>query len=522
MITLRQRIRRRHVINFRPIPFLLIGIIAGIISVTRQDAYIAIGWVFIAMAIYAFAYLFTDIKKNMLVLFATAVILGGLVASLTFYSYQTKLSKGYYEPTVISGRVQSVNEMQNGGLKIILDNLIVENEEIHGAAYLIIGTQDGYNIGQSEYDIGQSGYGVGRELVVDGTLLPLGLDTLDSYSVSAFNDGIYYEIRPLNVENGRSFRITKAEKARLAVLRRLEESVGSKAGAFLYSMLFGDKSRLDKSVIKDFRLSGTAHVFAVSGLHIGVLSGAVIWILRRLKLKDKSVFFCVAAVLVAYAYLSSFSPSVMRASVMVLLMLLARALGRRNDNLSTLCLSAAALLLLKPFWLFDISFLLSFSAVFGIITLYSPLNRALKRVGRIGNAVALNISVNIGIMPFILYYFGTFSLLTLPANLVMIPLVSFVYILTLIHLFCCFLLPFIHIFGAVIKHLAEFCLDFAAQIAKVPGAVVTMDVPLILFAPYYAGVIALSDYALFNRRQKALSAASLFIVFAVCALLLAR
>ncbi len=507
---LKQHIRKLHGMNFRPVPFLLVGIIGGIFSVTRHDAFLATGCLIIVASIYLAAYFFTDIRKNMLALFAAAVILGGLAATLTVYSYQDNIVSEITEDVEITGRIYNADDIAAyGDTKLLLDSLRIEGEKVKGKAYLI-------------WEGETSEYRIGEEWVILGRLRPLGLNLSDGYSVSAFTDGIYYEIIPVSMGKGDSYRPTKAEKARLAVIDKLDESVGGSAAAFLYSMLFGDKSRLDNEIIEDFRLSGTAHVFAVSGLHVGVLAATVIWLLKRLKLRNTALLIVVTIMLAIYAYLSSYSPSVLRASLMAIIVLSARVLGRKNDSISTLCLSAIILLLFKPFWLFDISFLLSFSAVFGIVMLYPPLSRLTKHLGYAGQAVALNLSVNICILPFSLYYFQYFSLLTLPANLIMIPLVSIIYILLLIHLVCCFILPFIGFFGAIIKPLVDFCLSFSAKIANVPGALVKTEAPLVLFAPYYCGVIAVSDYAMFNRRTKILTGAVLFIIFAILSLFIVQ
>lgn len=500
--------RHIHIINFRPVPFILIGIAGGILAFTRQNALLAAAYILVLAAIFVFALIFTDIKKSMIYFFAVAVILGGLVSTAVFYTYDAKLYSGNNEAIPIIARVKSVDDMDGGNIKIICDSLIADGEKVNGNAYLIYG--------------GDEDFAIGEEVLVSGSLKVLGLDVSDSYSLSAFNDLIFYEIIPLSIEKGMSYRPKSAEKARAAILDKLDESVGDKAAGFLYSMLFGDKSRLDGDIIRSFRISGTAHVFAVSGLHVGVLLGVIVFLLKKLKLKNYAVLAAVALILAFYAYLASFSPSVIRASLMALIMLLARALGRRNDSLSTLCLTAAILLLFKPYWLFDVSFLLSFSAVFGIVMLYPPFSRVFKRFGYLGDAAALNLSVNIGILPFVLYYFQYFSLLTMPANIIMIPLVSFAYVLVLAHLFCCFLLPFFGIFGAIVKPIIIFCIDFAAKIAEVPGTIVNIEAPISLFVPYYAGVIAVSDYALIIKRAKIIAAAVLFIVFALFAMLLAH
>ncbi|NCA67525.1 MAG: hypothetical protein EOM87_05625, partial [Clostridia bacterium] len=191
------------------------------------------------------------------------------------------------------------------------------------------------------------------------------------------------------------------------------------------------------------------------------------------------------------------------------------ALGMRNDNLSTVSLSGIILLILKPFWLFDISFLLSFSAVLGIILLYPPIARRLKKIKYLGNAIAINVAVNIGILPLNLLFFGSFSVLTLPANIIIIPIISFVYIMLLIHLFCSFLLPFLVIFGAFSKTLIQFSSDIVKGIAETKWAVAEISLPLSMFIPYYTCCVIASDYSLIARQYKHIAVAVAVIAYSI-------
>jgi len=115
----------------------------------------------------------------------------------------------------------------------------------------------------------------------------------------------------------------------------LEELSDSKTISFISAMMFGDKASFDDEIYEEFRQNGTAHVLAVSGLHVG----AVYEFMSRFIKPDrkKSALLINGAILAFYAALSSFSPSVVRAVIMILIHMSAEAVNRRYDMISAAC-----------------------------------------------------------------------------------------------------------------------------------------------------------------------------------------
>lgn len=495
-----------RVANFRIAPFLLFGVISGIVIVNSATVLISITAIVIVFCIFAIALLLTDIKRGIVTLFAIMVFLGGLSATITNFAYYKNVGVSI-ENATITARVKGISygfeegEYSEEAKKIFVDSIVV-----NGKAYC----GEGYFDNKSELI-----FKIGDDVQIEGDITVLGINIKDSYSVKIFNDSIYYKIQSSTLQLGASNTKNKAEVAREDIYHKLKTTLGSRVAGFCYSMLFGDKTYLYPYDQASFRLAGAAHVFAVSGLHVGVFTAVVIGILRLLKAKNVSKLIVVTIVLTLYAWLASFSPSVVRAGVMAIIALSAKALGRRNDIISTVAISGVALLMFKPYWIFDISFLLSFSAVFGIILLYTPFSKLFKKAGYLGKAVAVNLSVNIAILPFTLYFFGYFSLLTLPVNLIIIPIVSVVYLLLLIHILTCYIMPFILVFGAIVKMLVSFSLDLVAKVANVEWAVFRLTLPLYAYIPYYLTIFAMSDYCLIARIKKNIVSTLAFIIYGI-------
>ncbi len=166
-----------------------------------------------------------------------------------------------------------------------------------------------------------------------------------------------------------------------AVLSRARESVRSECDRLMFdhlppdlqpvaaSLLIGDRSDLMEETEMAFIRSGTMHILAISGLHIGVLAGFVMLLCRVIGLRNLTTSLLVLSVVYGYAAIAESRPPVMRAVVLSTLIVVGKIMGRKSDGLQSLALSALILLLINPADLFDIGAQLSFLAVGVIFTL---------------------------------------------------------------------------------------------------------------------------------------------------------
>lgn len=134
---------------------------------------------------------------------------------------------------------------------------------------------------------------------------------------------------------------------------------------------------IDPQVRQDFRDSGISHLLAVSGTHIVILTGFVMLLLRRLKGKIWIKNLIAAGFVFFFMALTGFTPSVVRAGIMMLVVLFGGILRRQSDPLNSLGLSALLLTVPNPYAAAGIGLLMSFSATLGIILLAGRLDRAM-------------------------------------------------------------------------------------------------------------------------------------------------
>ncbi|MBN2126672.1 MAG: DNA internalization-related competence protein ComEC/Rec2 [Deltaproteobacteria bacterium] len=215
------------------------------------------------------------------------------------------------------------------------------------------------------------------------------------------------------------------------------------------ALVLGERQGITPELREGFNRAGVAHVLAVSGLHVGLVAWLIFFALKgllalsyRLTLridirKTAAILTCPAVIL--YALLAGFHVSTQRAMVMVLAYLFSMVLGREKEVWSTLALAALCVLIVDPHALFSISFQLSFGAVVGILwftpTLYERISLGdEKGGGRKGIPVrctnyfvglaSVTLCATLFLLPLTSYYFHRISLVAVPANLLVVPMLG--------------------------------------------------------------------------------------------------
>jgi competence protein ComEC len=198
-----------------------------------------------------------------------------------------------------------------------------------------------------------------------------------------------------------------------------EQSVGVMAG-----MLFGDTSMMDDELYESFQQNGVAHILSVSGIHVAIV---YMMILRAFGGRRDPLSGTAALILLFfYAALSQFSPSVVRASLMIAMHIFAGLLRRRYDLMTGTAAAALIMLAVQPLQLFQVGFQLSFLAVFSLAFLTPFVDRLLepanKKQGgvcarsRVVSALVPIFVIQAGMTPVTAYFFNYFSLSSLALN----------------------------------------------------------------------------------------------------------
>lgn len=240
---------------------------------------------------------------------------------------------------------------------------------------------------------------------------------------------------------------------KLYALRRsweqtLSENLSEPSAGLVRGMLFGS-AEIDENALSAFRTLSLAHIFAVSGLHMGIIYSFCAFVLKKLRIKGLLSLLLTAAVLGVYCVLTGLSVSAVRAAVMLLCAMLPSCSGklaRRGDTLNNLCIAAVGFMLYNPYTIFSLSFQLSFGAVAGIALFAKPTERALLRAVKSAklrenktaqNAAALlgvSFGAQCGSALLSAASFHSFSPAALLANMLIIPFIMYVVLFALLAL----------------------------------------------------------------------------------------
>lgn len=236
--------------------------------------------------------------------------------------------------------------------------------------------------------------------------------------------------------------------------------------AFLKAFLFGDKSELTEQQKESFVYSGTMHLFAVSGLHIGCLYFALSLLLRALCFSQFYRMIYAMIVLYGYLYLVNFSISSTRAYIMLCVWVISKIIGIRSSPFSIVCLTGIILLIIDPQNIISIGFIFSISVVLSIIwiTDNSDYSKTSKPLGKFIQLCLVNYAAFWGSFIVLAKVFGLIVPVSLLSNMVLIPVVSILMpfsflglILLQIPLFT-FITPFIEF---PLSHIINLCAWFS-------------------------------------------------------------
>ncbi|MBO1579193.1 DNA internalization-related competence protein ComEC/Rec2 [Bacillus sp. XF8] len=240
------------------------------------------------------------------------------------------------------------------------------------------------------------------------------------------------------------------------------EMFPGQSGAFMNALLFGDRQLMTFEVEERYQQFGLIHLLAISGSHIVLLMAIGYFILLRIGLTREMTTICLVVCIPLYMLLAGASPSVIRASVTGVMLLLALMHSVRISSLDALSMTAIFMLLYDPYMAFDIGFQFSFVGSFALLL---SANRLLQRNNSlIQNTIYLSIISQLASTPILLYHFGYFSPYSIFLNLIYVPFLSCIVLPCSIVIFLCMLfVPFV---STWLAHGLSVCLMFSNEILQ--------------------------------------------------------
>ena len=199
------------------------------------------------------------------------------------------------------------------------------------------------------------------------------------------------------------------------------------------ALLLGQRQDISKELVTDYQQAGAIHILAVSGLHVGVILLILSLLFKPIERFNEGKLIKAILIVVflwLFAFIAGLSASVVRAVTMFTFLAFGQAFKRKNIITFSLISSFLFLLIIKPMFLFDVGFQLSYLAVFSIVwlqpKLYNCWSTKVKLIDYIWQLFTVSIAAQIGILPLSIYYFQQFPGLFLASNLVIIPFLMYV------------------------------------------------------------------------------------------------
>lgn len=265
---------------------------------------------------------------------------------------------------------------------------------------------------------------------------------------------------------------------RLECQSQLVRVLGERNGQFLSAMLLGDKRDMDQELKELYQLSGIGHVLAISGLHMSFLGNGVYQFLRK---RGCSFWFSgLSGILFLgmYSLLTGGSVSCTRAMIMYVVRMGAEITGRTYDQMTSLAIAAGCTGIRQPLYLSDAGFLLSYGAILGIIIfqpVFENVQNSFKTKSKIlqvlQSGICSSLSIQITVLPVLLYFYFEFPVYSIVLNLFVIPLMSVVMaagllgVIVLVTSFAVF--PVLEQAGSWILHISGLILDFYERCVEI-------------------------------------------------------
>ena len=280
------------------------------------------------------------------------------------------------------------------------------------------------------------------------------------------------------------------------------------------AILLGYDDNLADEVRKNYVAAGSMHILCVSGMHVGIiylLASFLLGFLNRKKWQKVLKQVLLLTLIWFYSLIAGLSPSILRASLMLTFVIVGEMIHRKGFIINSIAASAFVLLCVNPNNLFEIGFLLSYSAVIGIVVLQRPIYSWFviknKLIDRAWEITAVALAAQAGTIPFTLFYFNQFSTYFVLSNLFMTP-ISFIVVISGMVLLLVSWVPYLNTLLGYLVWGAVYVMNWVvAKIESFPGSIIKgLYISDLEFALLLVALLLLLMRVVLQKRQ-------LFIAF---------
>ena len=295
------------------------------------------------------------------------------------------------------------------------------------------------------------------------------------------------------------------EKLREFIAQGFRDNFSKDTSGFLTALITGSKDYISDRIYDTFKNSGVAHIMAVSGMHLAVLVMFLNLFISKLRKKHKVIYFTIlAGFIIFFMFVASFSASVVRAGVMILILLSGQLIDRLSDSLNSLGFACICILTANPFSAMSASFLLSVLSTLAIILCAVPFFKKYRFIlcdilslssgiaFYAGGAVLLSLATSLSIMIFTLpvtaELFGRVSLISPVTNLLFLPVTTIIIILAFLSAILCGFGIMPQFLISITETISSYCLGVAELLGGTDRFILktesTLSIALCFMTPF--------------------------------------
>ena len=237
------------------------------------------------------------------------------------------------------------------------------------------------------------------------------------------NRGVFKQVKLNQIKNIKSEDsiVDKIKSIRAKMSLKISNEITFDKSGYFEALILGDKNYLQREDVNAFKKLGISHLLAISGLHLGLLISIIYYILQKLNFTSNLIDNIIIIILPCYMGISGFSPSVIRAGLMIIVYLILR---RKNiANIDSLLITFLIMTIINPLYIFDIGFELSFFITFSLLMSTEYIK---KSKNKLQSSLKISVISFLASMPILISNFYTVPYISVFSNIILVPIFSII------------------------------------------------------------------------------------------------
>ncbi len=290
-------------------------------------------------------------------------------------------------------------------------------------------------------------------------------------------------------------------KISVKIGENIDKIMPKESASIVKGLILGDTSKIEEDIQEKFRTANISHILAISGMHISYIIIGIDLISRKIFGKRKTKFITIIF-LICYMFITGFSPSIVRASIMAIILISSGIFYTKKDTITSISLSMLILLIYNPYIILSLGFQFSYLGTIGIIVFRSNILKILNNICKIHNniidkikeIIAVTTSAQIMILPVMIYHFNTIGIYTLITNVCISIIIGPIIIFSFIAISMSFINIKIAKMLAKILNIGIKLLLQISEISKLPLSKIYVATPKIYMVVIYMLIAILLNF----------------------------